>query len=232
MEASCAKAPCEEESDAVGELRFSVFLVSGERMIVSMMPTESVRMLKRRIEEMTSGTRHTDMRIIAGTSVLSNRQTMAQVCAQYGDCLQLIKLPPAEALEIRGEGEEGDGEVILLDEHMDQNYEPTEDEVDEYSEWLGMDPDKDQAYLWIAKEGLKCPTPDPWRVCQAPDGKIFYFNLETSESQWDHPLDEYCKQLYEQLKSKSKKRIPVPASVRRLRLPAGPLTFNWSEVDE
>jgi centrosomal protein CEP164 len=78
-----------------------------------------------------------------------------------------------------------DGQMIL-EEEVDENYDPTEQEVFEYAQWLGMDVDREkvrsdasqrparcadanadnmrwQDLLWIAKEGLKAPLPTSWK---------------------------------------------------------------------
>jgi len=70
------------------------------------------------------------------------------------------------------------GENLVLEEEMDENYEPTDQEIAEYAEWLGMDVEDDKELLWIAKEGLKAPLPNPWKPCQTQEGEIFYFNFE------------------------------------------------------
>lgn len=44
---------------------------------------------------------------------------------------------------------------IILEEEIDPDYVPTEEEVLEYAKWLGMDLVADQHLFWIAKEGLK-----------------------------------------------------------------------------
>lgn len=51
------------------------------------------------------------------------------------------------------------GDSIILEEEIDPNYEPTQEEVVEYAKWLGMDLEADKDILWIAKEGLKAPLP-------------------------------------------------------------------------
>jgi hypothetical protein len=60
-----------------------------------------------------------------------------------------------------------------------------------------MDKEKDMELLWIAKEGLKAPLPNPWKPCQTQDGDIFYFNFESGESVWDHPCDEHYRKVRE-----------------------------------
>ncbi len=46
-------------------------------------------------------------------------------------------------------------DCVVLEEEIDPLYEPSENEVIEYAEWLGMDLHFDKDLLWIAKEGLK-----------------------------------------------------------------------------
>ena len=91
-----------------------------------------------------------------------------------------------------------DGQIIL-EEEVDENYEPTEAEILEYASWLGMELPKEkvrrrelavrlcaidsdpfartQELLWIAKEGLKAPLPKDWKPCKTPTGDIYYFNF-------------------------------------------------------
>ena len=54
--------------------------------------------------------------------------------------------------------------------------------------------------MHIAKEGLKAQIPEPWKACRTKDQRIFYYNFETGESQWDHPLDKAFKERFLQLK--------------------------------
>ena len=57
-------------------------------------------------------------------------------------------------------------ESILLEEEIDENYEPTEEDIVEYAKFLGMDLREDKELLYIAKEGLKSPLPYPWKPYQ------------------------------------------------------------------
>jgi len=90
---------------------------------------------------------------------------------------------------------------IILEEEIDPNYVPSEDEVLEYAKWLGMDLTSDIDLFWIAREGLKTPLPENWKPCKttAPE-EIYYFNFASGESTWDHPCDEYYRTLYEKEK--------------------------------
>ena len=76
-----------------------------------------------------------------------------------------------------------------------------------------MDPHEDQDYLYLAKEGLKAPIPKPWTACRTKDGKIFYYNFETEESQWEHPLDQNYKEKFVQVKYNRTKGSMSPISI-------------------
>ncbi|EQC28722.1 hypothetical protein SDRG_13596 [Saprolegnia diclina VS20] len=98
----------------------------------------------------------------------------------------------------------GQGDSIVLEEEIDPNYEPTEDEVLEYAKWLGMDLEAERDLFWIAREGLKAPLPENWKPCKTTDtGEIYYFNFASGASTWDHPCDEYYRKLYDDHKKKS-----------------------------
>ena len=92
---------------------------------------------------------------------------------------------------------------IILEEAIDADYEPTEEEVAEYADWLGMDVLKDTDLFWIAREGLCAPLPEHWKPCKTTDtDEIYYFNFSTGDSIWDHPCDEHYRKLTKQHKER------------------------------
>lgn len=97
--------------------------------------------------------------------------------------------------------------AIVLEEDIEENYEPSASEIQEYAEWLGMNWQEDQSLAWIAREGLKAPLPHPWKPCQSSEGEIFYFNFKTGESSWDHPCDDHYRRVYQ--RAKAKRDAPV-----------------------
>eukprot|EP00605_Chrysophyceae_sp_TOSAG23-4_P002556 GSChrysophyteH1.ASY1.ANO1.2821.1 assembled CDS len=102
-----------------------------------------------------------------------------------------------------GSTNSGNVDSIVLEEEIDPNYVPTENEIVEYAKWLGMDMEKDQDLYWVAKEGLMAPLPKNWKPCKTKDTEdIYYFNFSTGESTWDHPCDGYYKRLFEEEKKK------------------------------
>ena len=54
----------------------------------------------------------------------------------------------------------------------------------------------DNELLYIAKEGLKAPLPEPWKPCKTSTNEIYYFNFESGESIWEHPCDKHYKEQY------------------------------------
>ena len=80
-------------------------------------------------------------------------------------------------------------ESVILEEDIDENYEPTQAEIDEYAQWLGMVSPEDDDLLWIAREGLKAPLPEHWKPCKTNDGEIYYFNFQNGESVCFWPMD-------------------------------------------
>eukprot|EP00440_Ansanella_granifera_P041705 gb/GFBE01045218.1/.p1 GENE.gb/GFBE01045218.1/~~gb/GFBE01045218.1/.p1 ORF type:complete len:156 (+),score=11.43 gb/GFBE01045218.1/:1-468(+) len=104
--------------------------------------------------------------------------------------------------------------VIVLTEKPPEQFEPTEEEVRNYAEWLGMDPEADADMLYLAKEGLKAPLQDGWKPCQNSEGEIFYFNFKTGQSSWDHPADETYRNLVQDKKREKREsggsnKVPV-----------------------
>ena len=99
------------------------------------------------------------------------------------------------------------GDSIVLEEDIDPNYVPTEEELYEYAESLGLRIPEDNDLLYLAREGLKARLPKEWKPCQAKDDQIFYFNFETGESVWEHPCDTLYKKKIKEAKEAKKMRL-------------------------
>eukprot|EP00668_Euglena_longa_P014109 GGOE01018081.1.p1 GENE.GGOE01018081.1~~GGOE01018081.1.p1 ORF type:complete len:429 (-),score=106.48 GGOE01018081.1:109-1395(-) len=97
--------------------------------------------------------------------------------------------PPGTVFEY----DEG-GHSTVLDDTAAQ-HQPTAAEVHEYAQWLGIDVATEGELLWVARDGLTTPLPDPWRPCKTHGGDLYYFNFGTGESAWEHPMDEFFKKL-------------------------------------
>lgn len=78
---------------------------------------------------------------------------------------------------------------------------PSQQEIKEYAQWLGADIETDQDLFYIAREALMSDLPKEWKIYQKNDGgDPFFFNTKTGESIWDHPLDDYYKELFREEK--------------------------------
>jgi hypothetical protein len=96
---------------------------------------------------------------------------------------------PATAAEER-EGEEAD----------DADERPTDQEVSEYAQYLGLVPGVDGELLWVAEQALLAPVPEGWRITEDHLGRAFYINADTGESSWEHPFDEDYRDLAERMR--------------------------------
>jgi centrosomal protein CEP164 len=91
--------------------------------------------------------------------------------------------------------------VKVLDD-FEEPLPPTKEQVREYAEFIGIDPDSEPHLMWIALEGVLAPVPHPWKMCTENDEDMFYFNFETGESVWDHPSDDKFRDLVELCRKK------------------------------
>ncbi|XP_061389906.1 uncharacterized protein LOC133325096 [Musca vetustissima] len=77
--------------------------------------------------------------------------------------------------------------------------QPTEEDIHEYAKTIGIDPVKEPHLLHLAKEGLMRPLPANWQLCSADEiGDPYYYNVKTKNTQREHPLNEYYRQLVRQ----------------------------------
>ena len=83
-----------------------------------------------------------------------------------------------------------------MEEEIDDNYNHTAEEIEEYARFLGMNIQEDYALFYIAKQGLKAPIPEPWKPCKSPGQTLYYYNFSTRQLQKDHPCDDYYRKMY------------------------------------
>lgn len=92
--------------------------------------------------------------------------------------------------------------ILVLDGDVLDGQEPTEEQIREYAEFLGLDLDVEPELAWIAREGVAANVPHPWQACTENCEDVFYYNVETGESVWDHPYDDYYLKLAREYKEK------------------------------
>lgn len=123
---------------------------------------------------------------------------------------------PSSAAQTQPEGKPN---IRVVTEEIPADYEPTEQEIDEYAAWLGMDLESERHLFWIARQALKAPCPAPWKPCLTEDNEVFYFNFQTGDSVWDHPVDVHSKKLYLDQRAKSQAERGAPTTSLCLTLP-------------
>ncbi|XP_051788122.1 centrosomal protein of 164 kDa isoform X2 [Erpetoichthys calabaricus] len=140
------------------------------------------------------------------------------------------------------------GDQVVLEEDYDENYVPTETEVKEYAKEIGIDPDKEPALMWLARDGIMARLPKEWKPCQDVSGEIYYFNFSTGQSTWDHPCDEQYRNLVikeraklqvrgqgqqkkEKKKKKEKKEPTVSTLLAPVHVPPGALSPLRASVE-
>lgn len=83
--------------------------------------------------------------------------------------------------------------------------EPTQKDVEEYAERIGMDLQNDRELLWIARQGLTKTTPASWKVCQTGPGAVCYFNYQTGETASD--CDDLHAKIYKRCKAEKEQGL-------------------------
>ncbi|XP_045536816.1 centrosomal protein of 164 kDa isoform X1 [Papilio machaon] len=94
--------------------------------------------------------------------------------------------------------------AIVCREIFDENSQPSADEISEYAQQLGIDPESESHLLPLAREGLMQALPPPWKAYF--DEKLqthYYYNEDTKRTQWEHPLDKVYKELVKKARDAS-----------------------------
>ncbi|XP_013112341.2 uncharacterized protein LOC106090623 [Stomoxys calcitrans] len=89
--------------------------------------------------------------------------------------------------------------IVCQGFYSDSSLQPTEEDIQEYAKTIGIDPVKEPHLLHLAKEGLMRPLPANWQLCSADEiGDPYYYNIKANNTQREHPLNEYYRQLVRQ----------------------------------
>ncbi|XP_059062931.1 centrosomal protein of 164 kDa [Achroia grisella] len=86
--------------------------------------------------------------------------------------------------------------AVVCREIFDENSQPSAEEISEYAQQLGIDPESESHLLPLARDGLMQALPSPWKAYY--DEKLqthYYYNHETKNTQWEHPLDNVYREL-------------------------------------
>jgi hypothetical protein len=89
------------------------------------------------------------------------------------------------------------------------DFDPTEEEVESYAKYLGIDPANDPDLMQFARDGIMARLPDGWKACKGEKcDSIFYRNEDTGETSWEHPADRIFMALVHEIKTGVRERRP------------------------
>ncbi|CAH0755347.1 unnamed protein product [Diatraea saccharalis] len=94
--------------------------------------------------------------------------------------------------------------AVVCREVFDENSQPSAEEISEYAQQLGIDPESESHLLPLARDGLMQALPSPWKAYY--DEKLqthYYYNEETKKTQWEHPLDNVYRELVKRARDAS-----------------------------
>ncbi|XP_062257529.1 centrosomal protein of 164 kDa-like [Platichthys flesus] len=128
---------------------------------------------------------------------------------QRGDRTATYESPIDRRLQVTMSATARMGGQLILEEEYDENYTPSEQEIQEYAREIGLDPGSEPELLWLAREGVVTPLPPEWKPCQDVTGEIYYFNFSSGQSTWDHPCDEH----YRLLVAQERERTQLTAAI-------------------
>ncbi|KAL4466955.1 hypothetical protein ABPG74_010552 [Tetrahymena malaccensis] len=116
------------------------------------------------------------------------------------------------------------------------DYEPTDEEILDYAQFLGMNLEEDQEFFEIAREGLIAPLPEGWCFAQV-DGEdaTYFYCRQTEELFEENPNDELFRQKFQdakRLKEIKKQRENPPAATSKKRSKLQNLIDQYSNNDE
>ena len=80
-------------------------------------------------------------------------------------------------------GADGTKSAVVAD-HVDADYDPTDEEINQYGKFLGINIPGEEDLLWIARHGLKAPLPENWKPVKTVGSELYYFNFQTGASTW------------------------------------------------
>jgi len=113
--------------------------------------------------------------------------------------------------------------------------------VIDHAMFLGIDPVKEDQYLWLAEEALMAQLPSDWEIFDdEASGQQYFYNSRTGQSTWDNPLDEPYRRLFIRLKynPSSNRHLreedwgSFPGEKKILERVKGPLRFKQRQMSQ
>lgn len=94
-----------------------------------------------------------------------------------------------------------------------------EDETKAYARYLGMSEQTDGHLMWIAEAAISAPLPAGWTSHSTGDGLVYFHDTNSGETSWEHPQDNFFKDLYHKAKEQEEASLRVAdAAVLSLKI--------------
>eukprot|EP00741_Cyanophora_paradoxa_P023723 tig00021616_g22914.t1 len=77
---------------------------------------------------------------------------------------------------------------------------PSSEDVRDFGVYIGLNPERDTRWLWVAEVGINEPLPDGWSQHFTEEGQVYYYNALEDKSAFEHPHDRYYRFLVTFLK--------------------------------
>mmetsp|Transcript_68940 Transcript_68940/g.165450 ORF Transcript_68940/g.165450 Transcript_68940/m.165450 type:complete len:304 (-) Transcript_68940:76-987(-) len=108
--------------------------------------------------------------------------------------------------------------VGISAESQTESREPTKgiDDFVEYSRSLGVAGllAKDPDLMWVVQQAFQAPLPRSWIEYVDDEGRVYFFNMVTEQSTWEHPMDTVYRELID-LIVRLRQEVPQPPEERR-----------------
>jgi WW domain len=104
-----------------------------------------------------------------------------------------------------GQQPSGDAGTEYMQQHVPEPVpvDVFREGVRQHAALLGMQLPEDSRYLWIAEESMLADLPEGWvTLCdESSNGRPYFWHAENQESSWEHPRDEFYRQLFTKRKA-------------------------------
>eukprot|EP00736_Rhodelphis_marinus_P007942 Rmarinus@m.22472 len=79
-------------------------------------------------------------------------------------------------------------------------------ELFDFSVFLGMNPEEDLDFLWLAVDAYTADLPEGWTEHYDAKGEAYYYNVATDSSTYCHPLDGHYRKIFRCMRDKKRRQ--------------------------
>ncbi|KAK3278410.1 hypothetical protein CYMTET_13651 [Cymbomonas tetramitiformis] len=101
-------------------------------------------------------------------------------------------------------------------EEPEHVFAPSQEDIQAYRKWLGLDADEGAYMSWIAEEGLKTSLPNNVKMCTSSQGDVFFYDTSSKQASWEHPKEAAFRQLVQLQRGKQPGDLAATSSPAEL----------------